>query len=163
MNKRTIITILLAILLIGWMTLIFSFSCEDGIKSGNTSTNVLTGISEIVAPSKSPKETEKIIENNQKIIRKIAHIAMYMVLGALASALATSALDTSVKNRFLISFSFSVFYAATDELHQYFVTGRSGMAEDICLDSASILISVIAVLAAVELYRKRKVKKSCNC
>ena len=159
MKKRFIVTIILAALLIGWMTLIFLLSCEDGDKSGKTSTNIATEISEIIAPSKPATETERIIQDNQKTIRKSAHVLMYMVLGVLAASLVESALDTSLNNKFLLSSTFSVFYAATDELHQFFVKGRSGLAEDFCLDAAGILLSVVFVFAVVEIYKKVKAKK----
>lgn len=160
MKKRLIVTIILAAMLLGWMTLIFLLSCEDGDKSGKTSTNIATEISEIIAPSKPAKETEKIVLDNQKTIRKSAHVLMYMVLGVLAAALTESALDASLKNKFMLSSTFSVFYAATDELHQFFVKGRSGLAEDLCLDAVAILASVAVTLAAFEIYKRAKAKKA---
>ena len=159
MKKRLVVTIILAALLLGWMTLIFLLSSEDGDKSGKTSTNIATEISEIIAPSKPAKETEKIVQDNQKTIRKSAHVLMYMVLGVLAASLVENALDTSLKNKFVLSSSFSVFYAATDELHQFFVKGRSGLAEDLCLDATAILVSVALVLIAVKLHKMAKAKK----
>ena len=84
---------------------------------------------------------------------------MYMVLGVLAASLVESALDTTLSNKFVISSSFSIFYAATDELHQFFVKGRSGLAEDLCLDAVAILVSAAFVFAVVEIYKKVKAKK----
>lgn len=159
MKNRTILAIILAVLLLGWMTFIFLLSCEDGNKSGQTSKDVATEITEIVMPSKPAEETEKIIEENHKTIRKSGHFLVYMVLGVLSVSFLSSVVDTGTKNKLILSVAFCCFYAATDELHQYFVVGRSGMTEDICLDSVSAFFGIVIVLIAEMLYRKLKSKK----
>lgn len=146
MKIRKALAIILAILLVGWMALIFAFSCEDGKQSGQTSTEIATDISEIVMPSKPVEETEKIIEENHKTIRKSAHFLVYMVLGVLSVAFLSASFDIQQSNKLILSISFCLFYAATDEIHQYFVAGRSGMAEDICLDFVSAFVGISAFL-----------------
>ena len=160
MKKRTLVAILLGILLVGWMSFIFVLSCEDGEKSGQTSKDVATEITEIVMPSKPAEETEKIIEENHKAIRKSGHFLVYMVLGVLSVAFLSSVVDTEQKNKMLLSLAFCSFYAATDELHQFFVVGRSGMVEDVCLDFVSAFVGIALVLMAEKAYRKMKVKKT---
>ena len=163
MKKRTIATVVFAILLVGWMTLIFSFSCEDGDKSANTSTDVVTEIVEIISPTTPAEKAEQIVQENQTTIRKLAHFALYMGLGFFACGLSVSAFDISTKSKFLLTFSFCIFYAATDELHQFFVVGRSGSAVDVALDSFGALVTIIAVLSAEKLYLKMQSKKSLIC
>ena len=159
MNKRTIITTLIAILLIGWMTLIFSFSCEDGIKSGKTSTNVLTGISEIVAPSKPPKETEKLIENNQKIIRKIAHMTNFFIFSFINMMLFYFASNRSVCKTISVVLLISFFGGCFDEITQLFVEGRSGNFLDVLIDFSGSLCACMFFLMLMRksLFRNKKV------
>ena len=163
MKKRTLVAILLGILLVGWMSFIFMLSCEDGDKSGQTSKDVATEITEIVMPSKPVEETEKIIEENHKTIRKSGHFLVYMVLGVLSVAFLSSVVDTEQKNKMLLSLAFCSFYAATDELHQFFVVGRSGMAEDVCLDSVSAFVGIALLLMVEKAYRKMKAKRLYKC
>lgn len=47
-------------------------------------------------------------------------------------------------------------YAATDEVHQIFVAGRSGMFTDVLLDSAGVLAGVLLGLLIWHIARKRR-------
>ena len=60
------------------------------------------------------------------VLRKLAHVTEYAVLGFL---LARAAPLTA-------AFALGVFYAVTDELHQSFVEGRHGTPVDWLIDSA---------------------------
>lgn len=161
MKIRKVLAIILAVLLLGWMALIFAFSCEDGKQSGKTSTDIATDISEIVMPSKPVEETEKIIEENHKVIRKSAHFLVYMVLGTLSIAFLSASFDMPQKTKLLLSISFCFFYAATDELHQYFVMGRSGVAEDICLDFSSAFVGIVTFLLLEIIGKSIRNKRLC--
>ncbi|MBN2853826.1 MAG: VanZ family protein [Clostridia bacterium] len=68
------------------------------------------------------------------LIRKAAHLTEYFILGILVSKTARYNFS-SIKNRLLWSFLFCMFYAASDEVHQLFVDGRSFMITDIIIDS----------------------------
>lgn len=71
------------------------------------------------------------------ILRKAAHISEFAVLGALlyralereASALAAG-----------------IAYAATDELHQHFVSGRIGSVVDVAFDALGVAAGMLAWL-----------------
>jgi VanZ family protein len=69
------------------------------------------------------------------ILRKLAHLAEYAILGGLlvrASRSPTAAL--------LLAST----YAVTDELHQTFVTGRHGSPVDWLIDTAGAFLGVVA-------------------
>jgi VanZ family protein len=69
------------------------------------------------------------------ILRKLAHVFEYAVLGALlARALRRPGL----------AFALAVLYAASDELHQTFVPGRHGSPVDVAIDSAGIALGILA-------------------
>lgn len=159
-KKRITLAIIFGILLIGWMAVIFFFSCEDGQKSGKTSTDKVTEMLEVVTPSKPPEKIESQVVESQKTIRKTAHFLVYTVLGVLSAAFFSTAISTSAKNRFILSVSLCYFYAATDELHQYFVTGRSGLVGDIVLDLLGALVAVLLVFIVEKTWKFFKVKKS---
>jgi VanZ family protein len=73
------------------------------------------------------------------LLRKLAHVAEYAVLGALAFR-ATRSAPVAV---FLASA-----YAVTDEVHQAFVAGRHGSPLDWLVDTSGALLGV-AVAARV--------------
>ncbi len=67
------------------------------------------------------------------VLRKVAHIAEYAILGALL-ARATS--------RTGLAFALGVLYAVSDEIHQAFVPGRMGSPVDVAIDALGVAIGV---------------------
>ena len=70
------------------------------------------------------------------VLRKGAHLAEYVVLGALL---------LRALGRDGAAFAAGVAYAATDELHQHFVEGRVGSPVDWLIDAAGIALAIVAV------------------
>jgi VanZ family protein len=69
------------------------------------------------------------------ILRKLAHVAEYAILGAL--------LLRAVRRPGL-AVALGVVYAASDEVHQMFVEGRHGAPLDVVIDAAGLLVGIIA-------------------
>lgn len=72
------------------------------------------------------------------IVRKLGHISEYTFL---AISLFYG-IDKTYKKDYLIPFIISILYACTDEFHQLFVPGRSGMIQDVFIDSIGIIIGL---------------------
>jgi len=73
------------------------------------------------------------------ILRKGAHLTEYAVLGGLLyRALGREALALAT----------GIAYAATDELHQHFVSGRHSSPIDVAIDSTGVLIGVLVFVRA---------------
>jgi VanZ family protein len=71
------------------------------------------------------------------ILRKGAHLAEYAVLGGLLyRALGREALALAV----------GIAYAATDELHQYFVRGRHASPVDVAIDAIGVAVGMLVWL-----------------
>jgi VanZ family protein len=69
------------------------------------------------------------------VLRKLAHLTEYAVLGALlARALARPELAILAGG----------LYAATDEIHQHFVRGRHAAWYDVALDTVGVAVGVLA-------------------
>jgi VanZ family protein len=68
------------------------------------------------------------------VLRKAAHFAEYAILGALL----VRALD-----RPAIASALAIAYAATDELHQHFVSGRAGTVVDVAVDAVGVVVGVV--------------------
>jgi len=69
------------------------------------------------------------------LLRKVAHLAEYAVLGALL--LRTVGIP-------VVALTISMLYAVSDEVHQTFVTGRHGSPVDIVIDTAGLVIGLAA-------------------
>lgn len=113
-------------------TTIFYFSHQNGVDSAKVSNNI--------------------------IIRKLGHISEY----ALLSFFTSSFISNYAKNKKLIftySIMFVVFFATTDEIHQFFVIGRSAKFTDIIIDSVGGIIGVIIYLAMLKLFNNLLSKK----
>lgn len=57
-----------------------------------------------------------------------------------------------------ISSGISVFYAVSDELHQYFVPGRNASVWDVLLDGVGVICGVFAVAGITVLIRRKQIK-----
>jgi len=69
------------------------------------------------------------------VLRKLAHVAEYAVLGALlVRALARPELAILL----------GALYAVSDEIHQHFVPGRHGVWYDVLIDTAGVAAGVVA-------------------
>ena len=89
------------------------------------------------------------------LVRKAAHLLIYLALGV-TTANTVRHITSNRKRVFLISLCWSSFYALTDEIHQYFVPGRSCMWQDWVLDTVGVLIGI----GLVFLYMRRREKAS---
>lgn len=67
------------------------------------------------------------------VLRKLAHVAEYAVLGLLLARAAAA----------LPAFAVGLLYAASDEVHQHFVAGRQGAVRDVALDAFGLLVGLV--------------------
>lgn len=139
---RKIISIILVIL---WMIIVFWFSSQIGddsqVTSGNTIRKIITFINNDIDKLK----LEEIIETLQPFTRKLAHFTLYTLGGILIFNMFSS---FKLKNKEKIYFSIlsGAVYAITDEVHQLFVPGRSGMIKDVFIDTLGIITGVIVCI-----------------
>jgi len=76
---------------------------------------------------------------------KPAHALAYVGLaGLIARALGGGLPPRITAVRFVIGFAISVIYAASDELHQWFVPGRSADLADVAADAIGAAVALIA-------------------
>ncbi|MGM9532739.1 VanZ family protein [Intestinibacter sp.] len=155
--------IILAIIIILWMAFIFSMSAKNSTQSsdisGGFTYNVLnTFFANFRGLDKSIQDN--IVEDLQFVVRKGAHFSAYAVLGGLCFVECSYFKRFNLKNKFTAAFLISVLYAASDEIHQYFVPGRSCEFRDVVIDSCGVLfgITVVVVFNII----KNKLKKSIS-
>ena len=118
-------------LLILWMIFIFimsSFNSNDSSSQSGFIVSILNYIFKI-----------DNLELLSFIIRKLAHITEYLILGIL---MINCLKDYRIKNLFIVSILLCILYSCTDEIHQLFVSGRCGSVIDVMIDSFGIILSI---------------------
>lgn len=133
------------VLMIVTMAVIFYFSGQPGEKS-NAVGNAVAQTMNITPANEWVDEshTELLLGLN---LRKLAHIALFGVLGLCAYGWVLS-----VPKAVLICLGYSVF----DELHQIFVPGREAKTMDVVIDAIGFVI-VIGVLGVARTLQKKVV------
>lgn len=158
MSKKAVISILLIAMVVGWMSFIFSLSAEPAEVSSETSGRIVRKICRIIEPEfdeLSQKEQFEMTERYQFYIRKTAHFSAYTFL-ALLTGLAVCPHTKKYAYRLGGAFIISVLYAISDEIHQYFVPGRSCELRDVLIDSSGVTLGCILLYISFILISKRK-------
>ena len=135
--------ILKIILVFLCMASIFLFSNDDADASNLKSDGVVVHIAEFLAGHSLNKEQrEEKIEKYVVYVRKTAHFSIYLLLGFLMISLIKEYRELTWKELFL-AFFLSFLYACSDEVHQLFVSGRSGNIIDVGIDSMGAYFGVL--------------------
>ena len=80
----------------------------------------------------------------QRLVRKLAHVFIFTVLGFYLRICLESWFGKTKPNHLLLySFLIGAVYAISDEVHQLMVPTRSGSIQDILLDCGGVLLGVL--------------------
>ena len=139
------------------MALIFSMSAQNATESDKTSGNVIKSVLSVIYPGfdgLSEESKAELISSFQFIARKTAHFSLYAFLGLLSFLTVISYRNLKFGLRSALSAAICLLYAASDEVHQLFVPGRSGEIRDVCIDFCGSLL-MITILALSARYIKK--------
>lgn len=143
---------------LGIMAVIFLFSSQPGERSGALSEQVLdrvqqSGTADVFIP-------EWFSGNLKANVRKWAHVYIYAALGA--STMVTALCwrwGGNVPRCGLWAALVCVVFAASDELHQFFVPGRAMLLTDVGVDALGFVPGIVLAGTVVWLVRRRLPKK----
>ncbi len=131
--------IIFAVLSIVCMIIIFRFSADNAEESTEKSdffVNILESL-------------PIALRNNLSfIIRKTAHFSIYAMLGFLISGI-------FFKKEIFYTLSVCFLYACTDEIHQYFVAGRSCRFQDVMIDTAGSFFGILIFILIMKLLNRK--------
>ena len=151
MNKKKLFYFLLVII---WMLIVFIFSNQPDIESSNTSSRFTEFIINVLVGNRvNIEEKAQLIKNFHPILRKFAHFSLYTIGGALIFNYVNT-YNINNKKKIAFSIGLGVFYAALDEFHQIFISGRSGQISDVFIDSLGICVGVIILFFIIKLNKK---------
>lgn len=140
------------ILVIIWMIIIFIFSNMDTNESNNKSKGAISKVIDdtvqttngmgITDKHPSNEKLEMIVEKLNIPFRKCMHASVFLILAILfINALKTSGL--SINKCIILTILLCFIYACTDEFHQTFVEGRTGLFSDVLIDTAGSIVGCI--------------------
>ncbi len=160
---KSIFSIICWVAVIMWMIMIFSQSAKVASESSAQSGRLIRSVVSMLDrdfSELSPDAQDEAVGRLQHFVRKSAHFAEYFVLGALICI----AVGNHINKRLfqlLISIFAGAAYAVSDEVHQFFVEGRSCQLSDMLLDSAGVAVgaAVVVLLCVIVLkLMRRKIK-----
>lgn len=128
-----------------WMIIIFCFSAQEANESLNTSGGFAEFLARILHKDLyllDLSEREEILGDCQFMVRKLAHFSVYSVLGVLSFI---ACKNSKLKFSQIIASVICVFYAASDEIHQHFVKGRSCEFRDVLIDFSGSVTGIIII------------------
>ena len=148
MNKKKIIYLIILVL---WVGFIFGNSLMNGASSGRLS----GGITESIHNFLTNIHINIRIETLHYIIRKLAHISEYFVLGIIVLLNVYQYLK---EPKYFITYSIglSLLISIIDETIQTFVDGRSGSIIDVGFDSIGFVTSIIILSIIIININKKK-------
>ena len=131
------------------MIMIFYFSAQHSQQSNESSNYIVENLIKVIEEIRGAVGMEPVqpgenlhIDTLTFLVRKLAHTMEYALLGFWISFYLYQR-EYQRKRRFLQSLLTGFLYACTDELHQYFVPGRSCEFRDVLIDTNGVLLGTI--------------------
>lgn len=142
-----------------WYGLIFYFSAQTGAASGEISDRLAFDLLQwdVDNPWVLSDVQYALFQLFTFLLRKAAHMAVYFVLTALLLRGLRDPLPSAGK-RAAAALALCAVLAALDEIHQYFVPGRSCQLRDVVIDLLGGLVCLLGWLILAAVHRRRKHK-----
>lgn len=131
------------------MLVIFIMSAKESTESSEASGNIIEFFAKIFNKNFSEMTSQQqvgYVDSFQFLVRKTAHFIVYTLLGFAMSVGMLTYKNLNLFIRILIALFVSIIYAATDELHQLFVPGRSCELRDWLIDSSGAFLGCLLVI-----------------
>ena len=141
-------------LMLAFMALIFFMSAQPADESAEMSNGLLDTFIGDIFRFLFPQADDSTLDH---YIRKTAHMTEYACLAVISSLFFRELLrDTGVKQPllFLLPVLWSGLYAATDELHQGFVTDRAPRIADVGVDTVGLIAGALVCALLLSVCRK---------
>lgn len=156
---------LAGVLAIVWMCVIFAFSAQTKEESGAVSESftfhMVSSTRTFFHLDLSDERVKEIADAIEGFVRKVAHMTEFGILSVLLY-IWIGQWEMGFLRRGVTAAGATAVYAATDEIHQLFVAGRSGRFSDVCIDSAGAAAGVLVfalLVKFVKRVRRRRLKR----
>lgn len=116
---------------------------------------IIKATGKVIVPNTAIKPRKNIMNKLNNLIRKYAHMILYLVLGILViNAFILSGIRGY--KAFIFSLIFCFFYATSDEIYQLFVPGRGAKATDVLIDALGAVIGMLVYNIICRLFYRKK-------
>lgn len=153
MRSKRITFILLVVLC---ACIIFTFSNQVGKTSEGISDSftikIIATYAKITKKEISENRKKELVKDTRKLIRKSAHFTIYLLLGIFMYATLKC---YNCKHPVIYSILFCFLYACSDEIHQLFVSERTGRVFDVFIDTCGASVGISLVLFFKRLFGKK--------
>ncbi|CUX32384.1 VanZ family protein [Clostridium sp. C105KSO13] len=130
------------------MYVIFSFSAQSGMDSGNLSYTVSHKLlevgNEVLDKNLEDWEIDEVAQRIEYPVRKAAHMTEYFIL-AMTVGLPFYVYGLRGFGLVLVAGLICVGFACGDEYHQSFVEGRGPSVKDVGIDSIGVFLGIMVV------------------
>lgn len=155
MKPNIIKTCVFGALALGVMIVIFIFSQQTGATSSQASNGVgkfiLSLLGVTVPEGQSPSS---VVLFWGLTVRSLAHIFLFAMLGLFSFlafyygyAIRAGKTRLTLFSAAASAFLFSLIYAVSDEVHQYFIAGRTSSPRDVFIDACGFTCAIIIACA----------------
>lgn len=154
-RRNHALIIIMWLLALGWAAVLFVFSGQNGVKSGELSQRFTHWLLRLF-PSLPWSAWEL-----EPILRKIAHFGIFAVEGFLLGV----AMQLSLRARLwgaLLSIAACAAVAGLNEFHQSFVAGRNAAFTDVLIDSAGATAGILFACLLMFIVRRAAVRRRRN-
>lgn len=138
------------------MGVIFLFSHQNGNKSESLSNGfvlkIIETVTEVSKMEVSDIKKVELVQKTRFLIRKGAHFTIYFLLGFL-SYLTFKAYQ--LKHPVMWAIFLCLIYASSDEIHQLFVSERTGRIVDVFIDMSGALIGIMVTPLFCHLFNEK--------
>ncbi len=149
------------VILILWMVLIFFFSSQLGDETNSLSMAVTKTIwGNHLAVQLGIDQWMEDVAGWNHFMRKLAHFILYFVLGILVCFYMLRGRKQIGIGRVILAWVLCIVYAASDEMHQIFVSGREPSIFDVMLDSGGSLLGIVCFISVFMVYRRYRLDQS---
>lgn len=152
MRKILIIFVLL------WVAVITWFSSQP-LKQSTEQTYAFLVKMNLADHQDLVRSSTEEIKTLKHLTRKAAHFGLYFGLGTLMGLVFYGVMKLRGQQWFVWSWAWGSLWGVIDEIHQFFVPGRSMQWQDMLLDSTGVLMAVCALAVALKLYERLKASK----
>ena len=142
-----------------WMIFIFYMSAQTGGESGSLSERITRPVIDLLDHIFNYGEHYAVaFDRMEFIIRKCAPMTEYAIFTVFTYiALLTDGVRLP-KRRYSALLT-AVLLASSDELHQWFVPGRSGCVKDVCIDTVGAVAALLVIWAAGTVRNRIRTKR----
>lgn len=151
--KLKSVSYLLWLLTIIWMILIFNLSAQNGTQTAQTSSNIAQKTAEIIY--RQPTEIQ--VNQIHLIIRKLAHVGLFFILGVLLFSASVTFFGMEKKRKYMsiaIALAVTTCYGFLDEWQKQFIDGRHFHLDEAAINMLSGVGGVGAAIAVVVIRKK---------